>query len=73
MRKEWPFATAMVEQVASEERWKDLLEMSEEGRALVVEFTATWCKPSHAIHPYFEASALECSATGNKIACGGRC
>jgi len=65
---EWPFSTSKVAEVESEERWQELVRLSQQGRTLVVKFTATWCKPCHAIQPHFEGLAKDCNPKGNEVA-----
>eukprot|EP00440_Ansanella_granifera_P049134 gb/GFBE01053236.1/.p1 GENE.gb/GFBE01053236.1/~~gb/GFBE01053236.1/.p1 ORF type:complete len:202 (+),score=55.66 gb/GFBE01053236.1/:1-606(+) len=54
------FKGGEVVELASEEQFSALLTRSkQEGFALVLDFTATWCKPCQAIKPRFKAMAAE--------------
>ncbi|KAF1327775.1 Thioredoxin, partial [Globisporangium splendens] len=45
-----------VVKVASDDQWKELLEKNAtSGKAMIVDFWASWCQPCMAVAPFFEA------------------
>merc|ERR1712151_623388 len=56
------FEVGIVNQITSAEHLKAVLERSKtENFAVVLDFTASWCKPCQAIKPRFKAIAAEYS------------
>jgi len=64
---EWDHDLKEVMEVSSEEEWDGLVEATKDGRVLVVDFTATWCKPCQKMKPILEALCKERNADANKI------